>query len=184
MAETLSDEKLLEMFAQMQTRETAFRLIVKKYSPAMYNQIRRIVHTHEETDDILQNALVKVWRALSNFRAEAKLFTWLYRIVTNETLSYLSEKKRKLTVSIDDENSPATNIIAHETIGPEGDKIYNKLIKAVDSLPEKQRLVFNMKYFDEMKYEDMSEILQTSVGALKASYHFAVKKIEEKLNSD
>ncbi|MCQ2974155.1 MAG: sigma-70 family RNA polymerase sigma factor [Bacteroidales bacterium] len=183
-AEKYSDIELVEAFLNNQNREKIFRIIMKRYGTRIYTHIRTFLVTHEEADDIVQNTFVKAWRALPKFRLESSLFTWLYKISTNETLSFLKSKQNKKTISIDDDENfvqiPSIENDDHHT----SDEITQKLTKAIEQLPEKQRLVFQMKYFEEMKYEDMSEILNTSVGALKASYHFAVKKIENYLELD
>jgi RNA polymerase sigma-70 factor (ECF subfamily) len=142
-----------------------------------------MVIKHEDTDDALQNTFIKVWGNLDNFRSESGLYTWLYRIATNEALTLLKKKKRKYLLPLTDvENQLANTLEADEEFN--GTDIQKKLQKALLTLPEKQRLVFHMKYFDDMKYEEISEILSTSVGALKASYHHAVKKIENYLSED
>ena len=160
--------------------ESAFNAIVDFYSERLYWHIRRLLCSHEDTDDLLQEVFIKVWRALPAFRGESQLYTWLYRIATNEALNFLRKKKGK--VEIDAELADA---LFGEKIDEDpyfnGNAIQRELHKAINQLPQKQRLVFNLRYFDEMKYEDMSALLDTSVGALKASYHIAVKKIEEYL---
>ncbi|MBR4266670.1 MAG: sigma-70 family RNA polymerase sigma factor [Bacteroidales bacterium] len=176
--DSFSDVEILELFNDAETREMAFRIIVKQFGRQLYNRIRMIVGTHEETDDILQNTFVKAWRALSNFRLDASLYTWLFRIATNESLTYLRKSNRNLSVSLDDEESNFEPGSEEMETSETGDEIAEKLRQAVEKLPAKQRLVFTMKYYKEMKYEDMAVLLNTSVGALKASYHHAVKKIE------
>lgn len=137
-----------------------------------------MVQNHDDANDLLQNTFMKAWQSLENFRGDAKLSTWLYKIAINEAISHLEKERKRLDIPIDDEESHLARLIeADENI--DGDEIALRLRKAIATLPEKQRLVFNMKYFDNMKYEDMSEVLGTSVGALKASYHLAVKKIEQ-----
>jgi RNA polymerase sigma-70 factor, ECF subfamily len=158
-----SDEEILQLFRNKSTQSQAFSLLVKKYQERLYWQIRKIVLSHDDSDDILQNTFVKIWKGLQNFRSDSQLFTWMFRIATNESLTFLKEKQKKHLAYFD------------------GDKAQLELQKAILKLPEKQRLVFNMKYFDDLKYDEMSEILATSVGALKASYHHAVKKIESML---
>jgi RNA polymerase sigma-70 factor (ECF subfamily) len=178
-----SDNELLSMFQNDETRNFAFKLIIKKYQERLYWHIRKIVVSHDDTDDILQNTFVKAWKSLANFRQESKLYTWLYRIATNESLTFLKQKKKRFFVSfVDVENQLKNTLESDEYFN--GDQIQLKLQKAILTLPEKQRLVFNMKYFDEMKYEDMAEVLGTSIGALKASFHHAVKKIEKYLKED
>jgi RNA polymerase sigma-70 factor (ECF subfamily) len=177
------DDQLLIFFREGR-EEYAFTLIVKKYQQKLYYHIRRMVKDHDDADDVLQNTLIKVWAGLKNFREEANLYTWLYRIATNETLTFLGKNKQVQLVPVEKKaNAVATHAEGDSSvIGT--DDIYKKLEKAIETLPEKQRLVFNMKYFDEMPYEKMSQVLDTSVGALKASFHHAVKKIEEYLTGN
>lgn len=156
----------------------AFAEVIARYSEPLYRQIRRMVQSHADTDDLLQNTFMKAWTSLDMFRGDARLSTWLHKIAINESLSHLERERKRRNLSLDDEESMLIGMIeADEWV--DGDELRLKLRRAIASLPEKQRLVFNMKYFDEMKYEQMSEILGTSVGALKASYHLAVKKIEQ-----
>ena len=172
-----NDKELLSLFRNPDSKSYAFNLIVRKYQERLYWHVRKMVIVHDDADDLLQNCFIKAWNNLENFREESQLYTWLYRIATNEVLSFLKEKRKKYFLPIVDvEKELSSNL--------EGDSYFNgeelqlRLQKAVLKLPEKQRLVFNMRYFEEMKYEDMASILNTSVGALKASYHHAVKKIE------
>lgn len=161
----------------------AFNQVIATYSEPLYWQIRRMVQSHDDANDLLQNTFMKAWQNLGNFRGDAKLSTWLYKIAINESISFLERERKRKNYSLDDEESHLVSLIeADENI--DGDALALKLRKAIASLPEKQRLVFNMKYYDEMKYEDMSEVLGTSVGALKASYHLAVKKIENFFNNN
>jgi len=178
-----SDNELLNKFRNSDTEQYAFNLIVRKYQERLYWHIRRIVIDHDDTDDVLQNVFIKTWKGLPQFREDANLYTWLYRIATNESLTFIKKKKKDLFVSLEDN---AHILIAKRSNGKDfsGDEIELKLQKAILQLPEKQRVVFNMKYFDDKKYTEMAEILETSVGALKASYHHAVKKIEKYLTSD
>lgn len=163
-------------------RDLAFHTLVNKYQERLYWHIRKIVMNHDDTDDVLQNTFIKVWRSIDKFREESSLYTWLYRIATNESISFInSNKKRSFMPFNDVSDYLAKNLISDPYF--EGDKIQLKLQEAILRLPEKQRIVFNMKYFDELKYEDMSKILDTSVGALKASYFHASKKIENYLKS-
>lgn len=177
----LDESKLIALLHNPQKQREAFSAVVMKYSEQLYWQIRRMVLTHEDTDDLLQNTFIKAWSNIHNFRGDSQLSTWLYRIAINETLTYLNHKRAE-TVSLD-----STEGIAAEQI--ESDIYFNGshadalLQEAISKLPDKQRMVFNMKYFNEMKYEEISEILGTSVGALKASYHIAVKKIESYLRN-
>lgn len=169
--------QLIEQLRDPAQCRQAFNQVIATYSEPLYWQIRRMVQSHDDANDLLQNTFMKAWQNLGNFRGDAKLSTWLYKIAINESISFLERERKRKNYSLDDEESHLVSLIeADENI--DGDKLALKLRKAIASLPEKQRLVFNMKYYDEMKYEDMSEVLGTSVGALKASYHLAVKKIE------
>ncbi len=172
------DAQLIERLRQPQTCRQAFNDVMRAYSEPLYWQIRRMVESHDDANDILQNTFLKAWQSVEGFRGDAKLSTWLYKIALNESITFLAKERKRLNVSIDDEESHLVNLIESDEY-VDGDALALKLRKAVASLPEKQRLVFNMKYYDELKYEQMSEILGTSVGALKASYHLAVKKIEQ-----
>lgn len=172
------DILLLQAFKDPDTREKAFTGIIKKYQEKLYWHIRRLVIQHEDANDVLQNVFIKVWKGLDNFREDSRLYTWLYRIATNESLTYLEQQKKKSALSIEDENAGAVGKLQAEK-DFDGKKAEWKLQLAIQQLPEKQRLVFNLRYFDEMPYEEMSRVLDTSEGALKASFHHAVKKIEE-----
>ena len=172
------DIELVARLREPSTCSAAFGEVIKLYSEPLYWQIRRVVNNHDDANDLLQNTFMKAWSAIENFRGDAKLSTWLHKIAINESITFLEKEKKRLSISLDDEESFLINTIeADEYV--DGDELALLLRKAIATLPEKQRLVFNMKYYDEMKYEDMSEILGTSVGALKASYHLAVKKIEQ-----
>jgi RNA polymerase sigma-70 factor (ECF subfamily) len=160
-----------------------FRLVVEKYSKRLYWHIRRLVILHEDADDALQNTFINAWKNIGEFRNESALYTWLYAIATNEALALINKRKRNSSVSFDDIGSYLANSIEGSTWF-DGDEAQVKLRNAILKLPEKQRIVFNLKYFDEMKYEDMSKALKTSEGALKASYHHAVKKIENFLSGN
>lgn len=165
-----------------ETRRAAFADLLREFSEPLYWQIRRLVNNHDDADDLLQNTFMKAWQAMDDFRGDAKLSTWLHKIAINEALTHLDKQKRRQTESLDNEEHSAIHSIeSDEWI--DGDEAASTLREAVNSLPEKQRLVFNMKYFDDMKYEDIAEITGTSVGALKATYHIAVKKIEQFFNS-
>jgi RNA polymerase sigma-70 factor (ECF subfamily) len=172
-----SDKDLMQLFRKADSRDSAFKNIVIKYQEKLYWHIRKLVISHDDTDDLLQNTFLKAWNALDTFREDASLFTWLYRIATNEALSFLSNKRKKFLLPIVDVEKHLSGILEDDPL-INGDELQLKLQRAILTLPEKQRIVFNMKYFDDMKYEEMAEILNTSVGALKASYHHAVKKIE------
>lgn len=164
------------------TQNTAFRQLVSQYSRPLYSHIRNIVLDHDDTDDVLQNTFIKVFQNLKNFKGESKLFSWVYRIATNEAITFITSKAKKNNISNEEVNQKALeNLQADDYF--EGDAMHLKLQQAVATLPEKQQLVFKMKYFEDLKYEDISEITGTSVGALKASYHHAVKKIEDYINT-
>ena len=173
----ISDNELLLRFKSADTREAAFTDLTKKYQERLYWHIRRMVVSHEDANDLLQNVLIRVWNALEKFREESQLYTWLYRIATNECLSFLEQKKKRATLQLsDDENGLVQQLKADADFDPQ--KLDWKLQVAIQQLPEKQRIVFSLRYFDEMPYEEMSNVLDTSEGALKASYHHAAKKIE------
>jgi RNA polymerase sigma-70 factor (ECF subfamily) len=158
-----------------------FKLLVEKYSSRLYWHIRRLVILHEDADDALQNTFISAWRNIGDFRSESTLYTWLYAIATNESLALINKRKKNSAVSLDDIGSFFAGSMEGSTWF-DGDEAQVKLQNAILKLPEKQRVVFNLKYFDEMTYEDMSKVLKTSEGALKASYHHAVKKIEKMLS--
>lgn len=170
--------ELIEKLRDPSTCREAFGIVIAKFTEPLYWQIRRMVENHEDANDILQETFIKAWNSIENFRGEAKLSTWLYKIAINESLTFLARERKRLNISIDDEESMLVNAIEADT-NIDGDALALELRKAIAKLPEKQRLVFNMRYYDEMKYEQMAEILGTSVGALKTSYHLAVKKIEQ-----
>ena len=173
-----SDQELIELFKDKERRNYAFNLLVRKYQERLYWHIRKIVIDHDDTDDVLQNSFIKAFKGLEKFREESKLYTWLYRIATNESITFLNNKRKRFFIPIVDVEHELSNSIESDE-NYSGDEIQLKLQQALLQLPDKQRLVFNLKYFDDMKYDDISEILGTSVGALKASYHHAVKKIEK-----
>lgn len=172
-----SDQELLAFFQDEKTKEYAFTLLIKKYEQKIYWQIRRFVNDHSDADDLMQEVFIKVWKSLSSFREDSQLYTWLFRITYNECINFHRKNKQQLHVAIEDANeNDFINQIGDNPLS--GDQIQHKLQAAIDILPEKQRVVFHLKYYQEMKYEEMSELLGTSVGALKASFHIAVKKIE------
>lgn len=176
----IDDSEILAKFSQEQTRTEAFGLLLKKYQERIYWHCRRMVIHHDDADDLVQEIFIKVWKNLDRFRQDAQLYSWLYRIASNECLQFLQKQKKRNHITIDDLNDQVSNnLIADDALN--GDQIQLKLIQAIATLPEKQKLVFEMKYFEEMKYEEISNVLGTSVGALKASFHLAVKKIEEHL---
>jgi len=171
------DRTIIEDLKQENKKDLAFHILVNKYQERLYWHIRKIVMNHDDADDVLQNTFIKVWRSIGNFREESSLYTWLYKIATNESLTFINSNKRKRFMPMNDVSEYLMgNLVSDEYF--DGDEIQMKLQEAIIRLPEKQRIVFNLKYFEEMKYEDMSQVLETSVGALKASYHHAVKKIE------
>ncbi len=173
----LDDKTLLHQFNIAASKEKGFTAIIKKYQQKLYWHIRRMVVHHEDANDVLQNMFIKVWKGLENFREDSQLYTWMYRIATNECLSFLEQQKRKASISLSDvENGLSEKLKAEKNF--DINKAEWKLQLAMQELPEKQRLVFNLRYYDEMPYEKMSRVLDTSEGALKASYHHAVKKIE------
>ncbi len=177
-----SDSELVRLFKE-EDKEEPFNIIVSRYRERIYRHIRQMVFRHEDVDDILQDTFIKIWKNLENFRGDSTLFTWIYRIATNETMSFIRNSKQGRFVFWGKvEHSLAESLVDDEFFS--GDRIRRKLSLAVASLPEKQRLVFNMKYFEDMKYAEMAKILSTSEGALKASYHHAVKKIEKFMNDD
>ncbi|MCB9234250.1 MAG: sigma-70 family RNA polymerase sigma factor [Bacteroidia bacterium] len=179
----MDEQVLIRQLQDARTRESAFRLLVKEYQEALYWQVRKIVISHDDADDVLQNALVKAWKGIEQFRGESKLKTWLFRIATNEALTHLRREKSRNLGELADIQDSLLHSLEQESV-MSGDEIEVKLQRAVISLPEKQRLVFQMKYYDEMKYEEMAEVLGGTVGSLKASFHHAVKKIESFLTGD
>lgn len=174
----VEDQEILDLFRIPESREKAFARLVKKYQERLYWHIRRMLVSHEDTNDVLQNMFVKVWRGLANFRQDSSLYTWLYRIATNESLTFIEQQKKRQARSLSDHEDYIGNTIKAEK-GFDANRLEWKLQMAIQALPEKQRVVFNLRYYDEMPYEKMSEILDTSVGSLKASYHHAAKKVEE-----
>jgi RNA polymerase sigma-70 factor (ECF subfamily) len=173
-----NDQELVLQFKTASTKDAAYTSLVKKYQEKLYWHIRRMVVDHEDANDVLQNTFIKVWKGLENFRDDSQLYTWLYRIATNESLSFLDQQKRKSAMQFDEIAGDYGNKIKADSHF-DANQLEWKLQLAIQQLPEKQRLVFNLRYFDEMPYEEMSKVLDTSVGALKASYHHAAKKIEE-----
>lgn len=173
---SIDDSIILASFREERTKELAFTQLVRKYQEKLYWHARRMVVSHEDADDILQNVFIKVWKHLDSFREEANLYTWLYRITTNETLSWIEQQKKRRSISLSDSETFMDQLPAQK--GFDANKLEWRLQQAIQALPEKQRIVFNLRYYDEMPYEKMSEVLETSEGALKASYHHAVKKVE------
>lgn len=175
----LTDEEILAQFKNPESKEKAFRSLLNNYQERLYYHVRRYVHNHEDANDILQNTCIKIWNAIDNFRGESGLYTWLYRIAGNEAITFINKNKRRNEIDI--EQTTAHYRGASDNI--EADELTAKLEHAIASLPDKQKQVFIMRYYDEMPYEQISGIVDTSVGALKASYHHAVKKIEEILTA-
>lgn len=178
----MNDKQIISLYDSGE-HEKAFNEIVSAYSERIYWHIRRFLYSHEDTDDLLQEVFIKIWAALPSFRRDSQLFTWIYRIATNEVLNHLRKQKLRSFLSFDSDSSLIEKKIDEDPCF-NGDLIQRELHKAIGSLPQKQRLVFNLRYFDEMKYEDISQITGTSTGALKASYHHAYNKIKEELQKN
>ncbi|RYY99689.1 MAG: RNA polymerase sigma factor [Chitinophagaceae bacterium] len=172
------DAELLRQFREPATREAAYTALVRKYQERLYWHVRRMVVSHDDANDVLQNVFIRVWNALEGFKQESQLYTWLYRIATNECLTFLESQKKRASVSLGDVETGLENRIKADP-GFDANRLEWKLQLAIQHLPEKQRIVFTLRYYDEMPYEEMSRVLETSEGALKASYHHAVKKIED-----
>jgi RNA polymerase sigma-70 factor (ECF subfamily) len=172
------DAELLMRFRNPETKESAFTALIKKYQERLYWHVRRMVVDHDDANDVLQNVFIRVWNGLENFKEESQLYTWLYRIATNESLTFLEGQKKRASVSLSDVETGLENKVRADQ-NFDASKLEWKLQVAIQQLPEKQRIVFNLRYYDEMPYEQMSRVLETSEGALKASYHHAVKKIED-----
>lgn len=183
MNSSYDEREVLALLQDESTQRKGFEMIVAQYGEQLYWQIRRMVLSHEDANDLLQNTFIKAWTNIDYFRGDAKLSTWLYRIALNECLTFLNKQRAAATVSLDDAEVAMLDKLESDAYFT-GDKVQMLLQKALLSLPEKQRMVFNLKYYQEMKYEEMSEIFGTSVGALKASYHHAVKKIEKFLSDE
>jgi len=180
----LTDEsKFILRLKDHKSKEAAFRELLQLYKERLYWHIRKIVISHDDADDVLQNTFIKVYRSIDKFKGESKLFSWLYRIATNESITHINKNAKRLHINNEEQKTYAIDNLTADVYF-EGDEIQLKLQQAIASLPEKQQIVFNMKYFDEIKYKDMADILETSEGALKASYHIAVKKIETYLTSN
>jgi RNA polymerase sigma-70 factor (ECF subfamily) len=183
MSVQVEDSEILSKFREEKTRNEAFNLLLKKYQQKIYWHVRRMVIDHDDADDLTQDIFVKVWKNLLGFRNDAQLYTWMYRIASNECITFLNKKKQKNNVSLDDVAYEYMAETLADSAYFNGDAAQRKLQEALLTLPEKQKLVFNMKYYEDMKYEEISDALGTSVGALKASFHLAVKKIEAYLLS-
>ena len=177
----MTDKEILDLYNSGQ-RELAFKELVNSYSERLYWHVRRLLCSHEDTDDLLQDIFVKIWSSLSTFRGESQLYTWLYRIATNESLNFLQKQKIRAALRFEDITSKLDDKIDDDT-GVDGNEAQKALMKAVSRLPSKQKTVFIMRWFDDLSYEDISEILGTSVGALKASYHFAQEKIRAEIEN-
>ena len=173
----VAETQLIEELKEPKTQEQAFRKLMSEYKERLYWHIRKIVISHDDADDVLQNTFIKVYKNINTFKAESKLYSWMYRIATNEAITFINKRAKEKNIDVSElQYKLAENLEADVYF--DGNEMQLQLQKAIATLPQKQQLVFNMRYFDEMKYDDMSEILETSVGALKASYHHAVKKIE------
>jgi len=179
----VEEQSLISALQSESHREKAFKELVSLYKERLYWHIRKIVLDHDDADDVLQNTFIKIFRNINKFQGDSKLYTWMYRIATNESITHINRKARKLQVTSEEIQERALKYL-EDDVYFEGTEIQLKLQKAIASLPQKQQLVFNMKYFDELTYEELSEILQTSVGGLKSNYHLAVKKITEYLKED
>lgn len=179
----IEEAELLEQLKSEAYKDQAFKVLLELYKERLYWHIRNIVKSHDDTDDVLQNTFIKIFKNIDNFKGDSKLFSWMYRIATNESITFINKKAKRLQVSNEEVQRLAINNLKSDVYF-EGNDIQIKLQKAIATLPKKQQLVFNMKYFEDIKYKDMSEMLETSEGALKASYHIAVKKIEAYLTNN
>ncbi|WP_178988946.1 RNA polymerase sigma factor [Winogradskyella schleiferi] len=179
----IDESEFIERLQNPLSKEAAFRELLQLYKERLYWHIRKIVLNHDDADDVLQNTFIKVHRSIDKFKGESKLFSWLYRIATNESITLINKNAKRLQITNEEHQNRAIDNLTSDDYF-DGDAIQLKLQKAIATLPQKQQLVFNMRYFEELKYKDMSEILDTSEGALKASYHIAAKKIEAYLTSD
>jgi RNA polymerase sigma-70 factor (ECF subfamily) len=177
-----TDQEILILLEESAQRERGFRLLVEAYGDRLYQHIRRMVHTHEDTSDVLQNTLVKVHRGIGRFKGNSKLYTWLYRIATNEALTFLERRKKQRTLFVNPSAEEYPRFEGRAEVQLDGNHVLARLNQAIARLPPKQKAVFSLRYFEEKNYQEMSEVFNTSVGALKASYHHAVKKIEAYLS--
>ena len=177
--ENISDQEILNLLKADHTFEKGFRWLMGKYQERLYWHIRRMVVDHEDANDVIQNTFIKAWKGLDNFRADSKLYTWLYRIATNESITFINKRKKQRSEDLESEEAYQHNsyLVADDYF--DGSEAEKKLYEALETLPDKQRAVFQLRYFEDMKYDDISEVTGTSVGGLKASYHHAVKKIEQ-----
>jgi len=178
-----NEEQLIAGLQSAEKKNEAFKQLISQYKERLYWHIRKMVLNHDDADDVLQNTFIKVFRHMDNFKEESKLYSWLYRIATNEAITFLNSKAKQNNTTLEKIKDESINNLTADVYF-EGDEIQLKLQKAIATLPEKQQLVFNMKYFDDLTYEELSEILETSTGALKSSYHLAVKKITTYLSED
>lgn len=179
----MQEEELVQLLQDSSKKDEAFRMLVKEYKVRLYWHIRNFVKIHEDADDVLQNVFIKIYRNIHQFKGDSKLYSWMYRIASNESITFLNKKAKKLKISNEEVQDYILQNLESDVYF-EGDQIQLKLQKAIATLPEKQKLVFNMKYFQELKYNQMADILDTSVGALKSNYHHAVKKIEAYLKNN
>lgn len=179
----IEEQDFIQRLISKETKETAFKELLQLYKERLYWHIRHIVKSHDDADDVLQNTFIKIYRSIHNFKGDSKLYSWMYRIATNESITFINKNSKRMHLSSEEYQNHAINNLKADVYF-ESDDIKIKLQKAIATLPEKQQLVFNMKYFEDIKYKDMAEILDTSEGALKASYHIAVKKIEAFLTQD
>lgn len=179
----INESEFIKRLQSSASKESAFRELMAVYKERLYWHIRKIVISHDDADDVLQNTFIKVFRSIDKFKGDSKLFSWMYRIATNESITHIKKNAKRLQISNEEHKATAINNLKADVYF-EGDDIQLQLQKAIATLPEKQQLVFNMKYFDDLKYKDMADILNTSEGALKASYHIAVKKIESYLTTN
>jgi len=179
----VEEQSLVSALQSTGEKEQAFKILVSQYKERLYWQIRKIVLDHDDTDDVLQNTFIKVFRNIDSFKADSKLYTWMYRIATNEAITFVNKRAKRANISSQEiQESIISNL--ETDVYFEGDQIQLQLQRAIATLPQKQRLIFNMKYFDEHTFDQLSEILETSVGGLKSSYHIAVKKITAYLQNN
>ncbi|MFT7331169.1 MAG: RNA polymerase sigma factor (sigma-70 family) [Roseivirga sp.] len=178
----IDEQALVQELKDKTTQEQAFRILMSQYKERLYWHVRKIVISHDDADDVLQNTFIKVYRSIDKFNSESKIYSWMYRIATNEAITFINKKAKEKKVDISEYNLNMIHTLQEDSLY-DGNEIQLVLQQAIATLPKKQQLVFNMKYFDEIKYSDMSEMLETSVGALKASYFHAVKKIEKIIKS-
>ena len=179
----IDETTLVSQLKNSKTKEQAFRVLVNQYKERLYWHVRKIVISHDDADDILQNTFIKIFKNINKFNEQSKLYSWMYRIATNESITFINKRAKERSVDISEYHEKLASTLESDDFFS-GDEIQLILQKAIATLPQKQQLVFNMKYFDELKYNEISEILETSVGALKASYFHAVKKIEKYINSE